>query len=457
MCGKLLIFNTLCVIYAYVLKKCVVEYWKQNKKYSACVREKSKLNCPPDEHRTFRLSYNKQHTVMKPMILLSTLLFLSLVLHGQKSWNDDQDYVMINRPFQISLIPPLSTNGFRSGRVSNNLSFNMIGGYNGGLKGMEFGGVFNILKSHAYGLQFAGALNIVGGRTHGGQFAGMVNLSADRVKGFQGAGMMNIAGERSLGGQFAGMMNISAGNLRGIQAAGAINFAGTRVVDQEEDEWVYAANPMKVDDDNASRGAQFAGALNVATGDFYGVQASGFLNVAQRMHGYQIGIINIAESLDSGVPIGLLSIVKKGGYFRIEGGGTESITGVASIKLGVPRFYNIFSAGMSITSDRPSYAFGYGIGTAWRHDKFIGYNIDAVSYQIVDSRSSWNRLNQLNRVSLNMSLNFAKRFSVYGGLALNVLVANEQENSIAPWTIFDETYSNTRVQIYPGVQAGIRL
>ncbi|MEM7369000.1 MAG: hypothetical protein AAF587_10415 [Bacteroidota bacterium] len=393
---------------------------------------------------------------MKPTILLSVLLLLGLCSHGQRNHDADQDYVMINRPFQISLIPFLGTNGFRSGRVSNVMSFNMIGGYNGGLKGMEFGGMFNILRSHAYGVQFAGVFNVVGGRTSGGQFAGLMNVGGDRIKGIQAAGALNIAGERTLGSQFAGLMNVSAGNLRGIQAAGAVNFAGSRSKEQEEDEWVFAANPHQLAGESGSKGAQFAGFLNVATGDFYGLQASGFMNVARRMHGYQIGIINIAESVDNGVPIGLLSIVKDG-YFRVEGGATESLTGVASLKIGVPRFYNIFSAGARVENGPSTLAVGYGIGTKFRHGKRIAYNIDAVSYQLFRNGFSWDDLNQLNRLSLNVSLHLAKRLAVYGGVAANVLISNNRENTIAPWTFFNETYNNTTVQIYPGVQAGIRL
>lgn len=393
---------------------------------------------------------------MKSTTLLCILLLLSLGSFAQRSNDVDQDYVMINRPFQLSLIPFLGTNGFRAGRVSNVMSFNLIGGYNGGLKGMEFGGMFNILRSHAYGAQFAGAFNVVGGRTSGGQFAGFMNVGGDRIKGIQAAGALNIAGERTLGSQFAGFMNVSAGNIRGIQAAGAVNFAGTRHKDQEEDEWVYAANPHHMADDNASKGAQLAGFLNVAAGDFYGLQASGFMNVARRVHGYQIGIINIAESVDNGVPIGLLSIVKDG-YFRLEGGATETLTGVASLKIGVPRFYNIFTAGARVESGSPMMAVGYGIGTKFRHGKRIAYNIDAVSYQLFQNDFSWDELNQLNRLSLNVSLHLAKRLAVYGGVAANVLISHNRENTIAPWTVFNETYGNTTVQIYPGIQAGIRL
>ena len=388
--------------------------------------------------------------------LFAFLLFVSLAV-GQRGRDKDQDYVMIHRPIQLSLIPPLSTNGFRSGRITNSLSFNLIGGYNGGLKGMEFGGVFNIIKSHAYGTQFAGALNVVGGRTSGGQFAGVMNVSADRVKGFQGAGAVNIAAERTYGSQMAGVMNISAGNLRGIQMAGAINFAGTRFKDQEEDEWVFAADPHAIaEEKSGSKGAQFAGAVNIASGDFYGVQIAGAVNIAQRMHGYQIGVLNIAESVEDGIPIGLLSIVKDG-YFRIEGGATETLAGVGSIKIGVPKFYNIFSAGVQANFREPGFAVGYGIGTKFRHGKRITYNLDAVSYQLFAGRNGWSDLNQLNRLSLNMNLHIAKRFAIYGGVAANVFVTTDRENSIAPWTVFDETYRHTRVQIYPGLQAGIRI
>ncbi len=50
------------------------------------------------------------------------------------------------RPYQVSVIPGVSTNGALNSQVINNFSFNILGGYSGGTNGFELGGLFNIDK-----------------------------------------------------------------------------------------------------------------------------------------------------------------------------------------------------------------------------------------------------------------------------------------------------------------------
>jgi hypothetical protein len=71
------------------------------------------------------------------------------------------------RPFQLSLVPGISTQGKMSGQVVNNFSFNLLGGYTGGTNGLEVGGLFNIDKKDVKYLQAAGLFNIAGGKTKG--------------------------------------------------------------------------------------------------------------------------------------------------------------------------------------------------------------------------------------------------------------------------------------------------
>jgi len=60
------------------------------------------------------------------------------------------------RPFQLSVTPGLSTHGSLSPQVINNFSLNVFGGYNGGVNGVELGGLFNIDKKDVKYFQAGG-------------------------------------------------------------------------------------------------------------------------------------------------------------------------------------------------------------------------------------------------------------------------------------------------------------
>jgi hypothetical protein len=82
------------------------------------------------------------------------------------------------RPFQISVVPGLSTHGQLSSQVVNNFSLNIFGGYTAGTNGFEIGGLFNIDKKEVKYFQAAGLFNSVGGEVKGFQAAGINNFSA---------------------------------------------------------------------------------------------------------------------------------------------------------------------------------------------------------------------------------------------------------------------------------------
>jgi len=63
--------------------------------------------------------------------------------------------------------------------------------------------------------------------------------------------------------------------------------------------------------DGTVTGGQFSGFMNVSD-QASDVQAAGFMNIADKMKGLQLGFINICDTLESGVPIGFISVVKNG-------------------------------------------------------------------------------------------------------------------------------------------------
>ncbi|HUP13097.1 MAG TPA: STN and carboxypeptidase regulatory-like domain-containing protein, partial [Niastella sp.] len=115
-----------------------------------------------------------------------------LVSSQQRLQSINLKQFFISRPFQVSFTPGLGTHGHLSAQVSNNISFNILGGYNGGVNGFELGGLFNIDKKSVQYAQIAGLFNTVGGSMKGLQVAGLNNTVLDSASGFQAGGISNI-------------------------------------------------------------------------------------------------------------------------------------------------------------------------------------------------------------------------------------------------------------------------
>lgn len=128
-----------------------------------------------------------------------------------------------NATFQLSIIPPLSTQGAHSYQYTNTISLNLLAGISKNEKAVAWAGLANIILNDAKGLQMAGLTNYVGNDGKGFQTAGMVNVNRGKFTGFQMAGLGNVAKDVN-GVQLAGLVNI-ARNVSGVQFAGLVNIA----------------------------------------------------------------------------------------------------------------------------------------------------------------------------------------------------------------------------------------
>jgi hypothetical protein len=337
-------------------------------------------------------------------------LIMSLLILTSVTVTSAQDSTRI-RPFHISLITPLGTNGLESWNITNRISINLIAGFSGGLQGVEWAGFANATKGQMNGIQIAGFCNNTFGGANGLEIAGFWNYNQKGLKGMQLSGFANVALDSVDGIQGAGFSNLTVGDTRGIQASG------------------------------------FA---NVTTGRHTGLQAAGFANVARRLNGVQVGVINIADTVEKGIPIGFLSFVRHG-YKVIQVGGNETLYGEISFKTGVRRFYNIFSVGSTFTNNDWKWGWGYGIGTLIPVGKRMDISIEGVSYMIKDDEwFNW-EFNSLNRLNIALSYNVTRNIGVYAGGSWNVLVSGNEA--------FDDWHHHYRnvVSTYPGFMAGVRF
>ncbi len=374
-------------------------------------------------------------------------------------------------PFHLSFITPLGTNGLESWNTTNNFSVNLFAGFSGGLNGVEFAGFANALKGDMRGIQIAGFCNNTFGVAEGAEIAGFWNYNHREVKGFQASGFVNFAlgyvnGFQASGfanyadgasfGQYSGFANLSTGDVSGVQASG---FANISTGDVKGIQGSGFANLTAGD----QKGVQASGFTNIVTGEMKGVQASGFFNYTKKLNGVQVGVFNYADTVDSGIPIGVFSFVRDG-YLALEIGGNESLYGTLSLKTGVKRFYNIISVGGMIRQDRLMWGWGYGVGTQLALAKRADMSLEAMSYHLNEDAWYTGHINLLNRMNLTVSYDVNQMFSVYAGPALNIWVTDADssgdpytEAPVSNWTIYERSRHHTLVSVYPGLSAGIRI
>lgn len=340
------------------------------------------------------------------------------------------------RPFQISFVPGLSTHGSMSSQVINNFSLNILGGYSGGVNGVELGGVFNIDKKDVKYFQAGGVFNIVGGSVKGVQLGGVTNTVLDSVKGFQVAGVNNHVGGKFSGFQMAGVYNHVADSMKGLQVAGVGNFARRKVT-----------------------GTQIAGVANFANKEIEGTQIAGVINYAKKIKGLQIGLINIADSSD-GYCIGLLNFVVNG-YHKLSFSTDEYINTNVALKTGTHKLYSILQAGMNVNKkDEKIYSFGYGLGSEFNFGRTFSINPEITAQHLY--LGSWDYLNLLNKAHLNLNLKLGKYVSLFGGPVFNVYYSQQSptitgyKSPTPPSGYHTYNFSN-RVKGWIGWNAGINF
>jgi len=360
-------------------------------------------------------------------------------------------------PFHLSFITPMSTNGMDSWETTNKFSLNIFAGYSGGLQGFEAGGFANILKYDMKGAQMAGFSNVVLGNASGAQFSGFTNyVGKSYTKGAQFSGFANVINSSSEVIQASAFNNTVVGKLKGVQIAGFTNYAQGLSGSQ-------LAGFANINTSDVS-GAQLAGFGNLSTGNVKGVQIAGFFNIAKKVKGTQIaGFFNYAESLEDGIAIGFLSFIRDG-YHTVEVGGNESFYATASYKTGTRKFYNILSLGGSLRNDVLIWAYGYGIGTTLPISPKWDVQVEGLAYQVNEDEWHSDELNLLNKLNLTASYKLSDYISIYGGPTMNLLVSQRRDaegnftkSAVVPWSIFDKSYTDSRIIMYPGFTVGIRL
>ena len=297
------------------------------------------------------------------------------------------------RPFQVSVVPGLSSRGKLAPQVTNNVSFNLFGGYNGGVNGIEVGGLFNINRLDVQYVQVTGIFNITGGNQIGFQGGGISNTVLGSTEGVQVGGISSFTKGKFNGFQAGGIYNHVGDSLAGVQVAGIANYVR-----------------------NKASGVQIAGISNFSNRDMKGVQISGVFNYAKRLKGLQIGLINVADT-SSGFSIGLINIILKG-YHKLSFSTDEVVNINGAFKTGNTKLYSILKGGVNLDNDERVVTFGYGLGSEWRLGKIFSINPELTGQYLF--LGNWDYTNLLGKINVNLTIHAGKYFSIFAGPVFNV-------------------------------------
>lgn len=443
---------------------------------------------------------------------LFIIILFALISHAGSAYGDvSHTNVFSNsggdvkplKPFQMSILPMLGTDGTNTIDYRYRVSLNLFAGITGGVEGIELAYFMNINRGHVEGFQAAGFGNVARGDVAGFQAAGFGNVLHGNSQGFQGAGFMNVVHGDAFGVRGAGFMNVISGNKQGIQWGGFMNVvggsnqgisaAGFGNFYRDDFAGISAAGFMNTFGGQAEgmhlagfanayngvargfmlagfgnfakelvQGAQLAGFMNTA-GDIQGLQVAGFLNVARKVEGIQLGFINVSDTI-SGLPIGFLSITRKGGLRRFELGASDALITNISFNIGVPAFYNIFSIGHLPLHDELRWATGYGIGTNIDLAEDRRLQIELHSYQMHRANDWWDNEfdHRLNEARTLFAFRSNSNFKFFAGPVIYWQQIKKHDDlladdlSLAPYTIFERDGDTYDSRWWAGVRAGIR-
>ena len=325
-------------------------------------------------------------------------------------------------PVQVSFLPGMGSQQLTKGLNVNCFSLNILAGYSKGVSGFEIGSLANITGSNVKGGQVAGIANIVNGQVNGLQLAGVFNYTFNQVRGVQISGVGNISNNSVKGLQLAGVSNNNKGIVTGAQVSGVLNtnslnidglqLAGVASIQMGEITGCQLSGIYGIASD--VRGVQLSGIMSHATHDVSGVQISSFLNKAGKLNGLQLGIVNIADSIENGVQVGLFNIVKNG-YHAFEFTKDETYYCNFMYKTGGKRLYSILNAGIM----KDKVGVGYGIGYIQPVYKRLSVNIDAIYSALLATNTSDIYQGEIMNFRLGVNYRILKHLTLTSGLSFN--------------------------------------
>ena len=411
------------------------------------------------ESNTYQKQKNVKTMKLDVINYLNVIILTAQTMSGISTQETKPAEDMTTFPMQFCIVYPMTTQGAQTVNYRYNLSFNLLLGKVGAVKGVEFGVLFNQVERDVKGIQFGGLANRTQEIT-GVQFGGMGN-AAKTVKGIQFGGWANISNDIT-GIQYSGIANISK-SVNGIQYGGIANickevtgiqFGGVANLNEHTNGLQFAGIANITE---KSEGFQFAGVTNISK-EVSGASFGGVFNRTGTLRGFQFGVVNVIDTIESGVSAGIINIVKKNFYDEWSLSFADYQNVGLSYKMGTQKFYTIFTAGANFLEDK-LWVFGIGFGNRTVLNRRFDFQPEIVSYQYFPN----NFRNIQNTSATYLKFGFAYKFNEKLGIVVapsiyclsSDLTDNEQIYKISP---IKEFYSKTfRDRYYLAFGAGISV
>jgi len=193
-----------------------------------------------------------------------------------------------------------------------------------------------------------------------------------------------------------------------------------------------------------------------------GIQIAGLANVTAKATGILIAPINRIDSLNGCLPIGLITIVKKGRLSQIEFGASDLMHAQVSFRYGARKWYNIYSVGTHF-SDANRWGYGFGFGSQWylNSSQDIFTNIEATTFHINEGEWWTDNVNLNNTLRVAVGKQFGQ-WQIFAAANLNTLVSNYNDGeTFAPAAPDNTLYSyepdsGAHVRMWVGATVGVR-
>jgi hypothetical protein len=404
-------------------------------------------------------------------LLLAKKNYINSLLEKSNRFNANlrniSDHMFSN--FSVSLIPYIGTNHLLSVNTVNKYALNIIGGYSLGTEAMEIGGLFNIDRGNVKGAQVAGLFNLVGDSVKGVQVAGVLNITGKQMAGFQQAGIMNINIGTMKGMQIGGFLNLNTKKLSGATLAGIGTMSDTLAGAAMGGifNWnQYSDQSMEMScmfnhSGYGKNNCQLTGYVNHTKHGTTRFQIAGFVNRADTLTGFQLGVYNYANAA-SGIPIGFLSIVKKG-YHKMEVSTDELTFGTVAFGTGVSRYHNILLVGRNLR--KPNlWTIGYGVGSdvALKNDRWkVCFNL--TTQRIAEAYKKGGP-NVLNKFYVGAGFLIFPKFRIDAGPTFNLFVADATAKNylstfdrLSENDFYNKTVSGANIKMWVGAKISLKF
>lgn len=326
---------------------------------------------------------------MKKTILLLMLFCLPVgMLFAQV--NEDK-----KAGFQLSFIPPLSTQGTFAPEYTNAASFNILAGVSKNVTVFSLSGLGMYVGNDLSGFHLSGLGTYAGNNGSGIMISGLFNKTRD-FKGFQMGGLLNMADD-----------------LRGFQLGGLLNKAG----------------------------------------DVEGFQFAGLINIARNVKGVQFApLVNIAESND--YPIGLVNIIKNGGEMSLGVTYDEIGSTLIGFRSGGRILYGMIGVGFNTKAKDEKFVAEAGLGAHIPISSRFRINSELKSQILTDFSD-----NQINHSSFAIlpAFRFVPHMEVFAGPSINFMhTDNIEATKVFPsHNIWKEYTDDDLKQLFFGFNVGV--